>query len=151
MRNQWLQELDGLVGDWALTLKNAWFLESLETQVKGSATIEWLGDAFVVLRAALGGDETTWNFVIGRNDAREAYTVLYHDERGVERVYGMIFGDGRWTLLREDPDFHQRFVAEVEADRITGHWDMSEDQGATWRKDFDIIFDRVTPDSRDDA
>jgi hypothetical protein len=40
-------------------------------------------------------------------------------------------------------DFHQRFGARVSADRIEGRWDASEDQGATWRKDFDLIFERT--------
>ena len=30
-------------------------------------------------------------------------------------------------MSREDPDFHQRFEATVELDRIVGHWDASED------------------------
>jgi hypothetical protein len=55
----------------------------------------------------------------------------------------MSFADGDWRMLREDPDFHQRFVATVTSDRIEGHWNTSEDQGVTWRKDFDLIFDRV--------
>jgi hypothetical protein len=60
---------------------NAWFLDSLDTEVRGSATIARLGNAFLVLRSELGGDPA-WDFVIGRSDPHEAYTVLYHDERG---------------------------------------------------------------------
>jgi hypothetical protein len=56
----------------------------------------------------------------------------------------MTFEDRQWMLVREDPDFRQRFVADVETDRIGGRWEMSEDQGHTWRKDFDLIFERVT-------
>lgn len=48
MRNRALQKLDMLLGNWTLTLSNAWFLDSLDTQLRGAATIEWLGDAFVV-------------------------------------------------------------------------------------------------------
>ena len=48
-------------------------------------------------------------------------------------------------MRREDPDFYQRFVATVDGDRILGHWDASEDQGATWRKDVDLTFERVAP------
>jgi hypothetical protein len=55
----------------------------------------------------------------------------------------MTVADRQWTLLREDPDFHQRFVATVSPDRIDGRWDASEDQGTSWRKDFDLIFERV--------
>ena len=47
----------------------------------------------------------------------------------------MTFAGEEWTLHREDPDFHQRFVARVSADRIDGRWEASEDRGATWRKD----------------
>jgi hypothetical protein len=35
-------------------------------------------------------------------------------------------------MTREDPDFHQRFVATVEPDRILGRWDASQDFGKTW-------------------
>ena len=54
----------------------------------------------------------------------------------------MTFANGEWRLERKDPDFHQRFIATVEPDRISGHWDASEDFGKTWRKDFDLIYDR---------
>jgi len=54
----------------------------------------------------------------------------------------MSVADGEWALVREDPDFHQRFVAHVRPDRIDGRWDASEDGGKSWRKDFDLIFER---------
>ena len=60
----------------------------------------------------------------------------------------MTFTGDEWTLHREDPDFHQRFVASVSADRIQGRWDASEDQGATWRKDFELVFERTAPRGR---
>jgi hypothetical protein len=56
----------------------------------------------------------------------------------------MTFDGTTWTLLREDPDFHQRIVATVEGDRISARVEASEDAGATWRKDFDLIFDRAS-------
>jgi hypothetical protein len=141
MRNAALAELDELVGDWELTMTGAWFLDSPDTKVPGRATFEWIGDAFVAMRSELGGDPA-WDLVIGHSDARDAYAVLYHDERGVSRVFAMTFSATEWTLVREDPDFHQRFVAERRGDRIVGRWDASEDQGRTWSKDFDVIFER---------
>src|SRR4051795_13772799 len=102
MRNEALAELDDIVGDWSLTMTGAWFLDTLETEVPGSATIEWLGEAFVTMRSELGGDPA-WDFVFGRSDAQGAYTALYHDERGVSRVYAMTFTDDEWTMSREDP------------------------------------------------
>jgi hypothetical protein len=77
---------------------------------------------------------------------------LYHDPRPTSRLFHMSFTGDDWALHREDPDFHQRFVARVSADRIEGRWDASEDQGATWRKDFDLIFERTaTRDTRPTA
>ncbi|MGH9209288.1 MAG: hypothetical protein ACRD2C_01255 [Acidimicrobiales bacterium] len=140
MRNKELDKLDVFVGSWALTMSDAWFLEPSGTEVRGSATIEWLGDAFLIVRSELDGE---LNLAIGRSDAHESYIVLYHDDRGVCRVFTMTFDGRHWTLTREDPDFHQRFIADVEQDRITGRWEASEDEGRTWRKDFDLVFERT--------
>jgi hypothetical protein len=41
---------------------------------------------------------------------------------------------------------YQRFVADVGRDRITGRWEASDD-GATWRKDFDLVFERAQRDA----
>src|SRR3712207_2551178 len=133
MRNAALGELDDLVGEWTLTMTGAWFLDSLDTEVPGRATFEWLGESFVALHAELGGDPA-WELVFGHSDASEAYTALYHDERGVGRVFAMTFTATEWTMSREDPDFFQRFVARRDGDRIAGHWDASDDGGRTWRK-----------------
>jgi hypothetical protein len=142
VRSEALQRIEGLVGDWTLTMKNAWFIEDPEFVGAGTATIQWLGDAFLEVVGSLGTEQSTWHWVIGRSDARDQYVMLYYDERGVERLFEMTFGDGEWTLLREDPDFHQRFVGTVSAGRIDGRWEASEDAGKTWRKDFDLTWER---------
>jgi hypothetical protein len=142
MRNEALVTLEPLIGEWDLTLTNAWFLDSMATRVQGEATFEWLDDAFIVWRWWTGDPEEPAVLVIGRSDARDAWTVLSWDSRGVSRVFGMTWDDGNWTLSREDPDFHQRIVATVEQNRILAHADASEDEGRTWRKDFDLIFER---------
>jgi hypothetical protein len=151
MRNPALVALaDALAGDWDLTLTNAWFLESMDVEQHGRATVGWIGDAFVELVGRLdedGGDESasdepTWHFVFGRSDSNERLVAMYHDPRPTSRVFEMTFGDGTWTMLREDPDFHQRLVATVQGDRIDARFDVSDDAGVTWRKDFDLIFRR---------
>ena len=144
MRNEELAKLEMLVGEWTLTMTDAWFLDSPDMRVSGEATLAWLDDSFLELRGSLGTDQGSWHWVIGRSDAREQLVLLYHDDRGVLRVFDMAFGDGKWTLTREDPDFHQRFIATMADDRIDGRWEASEDGGATWRKDFDLIFERRT-------
>lgn len=151
MRSDAMAALEPLVGDWRLTMTNAWFLDSLEVEVHGSARIEWLGDGFLRLTSVFD-DEPDWEWVIGRSDARDEYAVLYHDPRGVNRLFRMSFGDGRWTMDREDPDFHQRLVATTDGDRIESHFDASEDAGETWRKDFDLTWERVLkPGAADDG
>lgn len=146
MRNEALAQLDGLVGEWKLTITDAWFLESREIEVHGEATVEWLGEAFLRLHATFD-DDSSWDWVIGRSDAHEQLTVLYHDDRGVCRVFRMTFVDGEWSMEREDPDFHQRFAGTVTQDRIDARTEASEDEGKTWRKDFDLIFERSAPAS----
>lgn len=141
MRNPAVAEMDVLVGTWSLTLTNAWFLDSLEVRQHGHATVRWLGEAFVEMEAEMNG-EPVWHFVFGRSDPNQQLVALYHDPRPTSRVFEMTFGGGEWTMQRADPDFHQRFVARVSDDRVEGHWDASEDGGATWRKDFDLIFER---------
>jgi hypothetical protein len=130
------------LGDWTLTITNQWWLDDPTTVTSGTATCEWLGDSFIRLQAELGG-EPTWEFVFGRNDARDEFVALYHDERGVLRVFQLTLDDGAWTLSRTDPDFHQRLVGRVDGDRMVGRADASEDHGATWRKDFDLVFERA--------
>ena len=142
MKNEALAKLDGLVGEWTLTITDAWFLDNPDVKVHGTATIGWLGEAFLYMHSTWD-DESTWDWVIGRSDAHEQLMVLYHDDRGVCRVFRMSLSDaGEWRVEREDPDFHQRFVGTIEADRIVARTEASEDEGRTWRKDFDLIFER---------
>lgn len=147
MRSHAMEQLTVLIGSWRTTMRNAWFLESADQEVPGSATVEWLDDAFVVFRWTMHGDvgkaTSEMVLVLGRSDANEVYTALYHDERGVCRVFAMTFDGSHWNLSREDPDMFQRFIASVEPDRIVGRWEASEDRGSTWRKDFDLVFDRI--------
>jgi hypothetical protein len=67
-----------------------------------------------------------------------------HDERGVLRVFDLTLDAGSWMLHRADPDFHQRFIGRIERDRILAHPDISQDQGVTWVKDFDMTFQRTS-------
>jgi hypothetical protein len=143
VRNPAIEALEALVGEWTLTLTDAWFLESRDVRQHGRATVRWLGEAFVELEGEMEA-EPTWHFVFGRSDPHEQLLALYHDPRPTSRLFRMSLAEGEWRMLREDPDFHQRFVATLTPDRIEGHWDASEDEGVTWRKDFDLIFERAS-------
>jgi hypothetical protein len=142
MRSAALDRLERLIGAWDLTMTNAFFLDSLEMEVAGDASFEWLDDVLVVFRFEFREPPPAVG-VIGHSDPREQFYMLYHDDRGVARVFEMEFSDSGWSLLREDPDFYQRFTGEFQGDdRIHGAWEASEDEGRTWRKDFDLIFER---------
>ncbi|HEV8544779.1 MAG TPA: hypothetical protein VGQ64_00670 [Candidatus Limnocylindrales bacterium] len=136
-----MRRLEGLVGEWDVTMTHAWFLDSLDTEIKGTATFEWYANGFLLMRSTWD-DDSTFELAFGRNDARDEYVAFSHDDRGVYRVFGITFADGEWTLLREDPDFHQRIVMRVAPDRIDMRADASDDAGKTWRKDLDYIFER---------
>ena len=143
--NDAMRRLEPMVGEWDVTLTHAWFLDSLDTEVRGTATVEWYADAFLLLRGSFptrSGEQggSAWAMAFSHNDPHDAFVALYSDDRGVSRVFGMTFARGEWTLLREDPDFHQRIVMRLGEDRIDMRADASEDAGATWRKDLDYIF-----------
>src|SRR3954454_12413690 len=145
--NDAMRGLEPLVGGWDVTMTHAWFLDSHDTEIHGTATIEWYADAFLLLRstwqnrtAEQGG--SAWAMAFSRNDPRDAFVALYSDDRGTYRVFDMTFADGEWTLLREDPDFHQRIVMRIGEDRLGRGAGASEAAGRTWRKDLDYIFVR---------
>jgi hypothetical protein len=145
VRNAEMAKLSGLVGTWRLTISDAWFLKPEGTTVPGEAVVEWVGESLLMMR--LGFDEghahSHGAYVVGRSDANDRFVALYEDDRGVCREFAMTFGAGEWTLVREDPDFHQRFIGEVGGAVIRGRWEASDDAGLHWRKDFDLTFERV--------
>ncbi|BCL14450.1 hypothetical protein [Micromonospora sagamiensis] len=146
MRNTEMARLSGLVGEWTTTISDAWFLEPPGTEVPGNTTVTWLGESLLVVRSEFGGNgqaQSDMSLVLGRSDANDRFVALYQDNRGVCREFAMTFDGGHWTMTRRDPDFHQRFIADVEQDRILGRWEASEDGGESWRKDFDLTFTRA--------
>lgn len=142
-RNPELERVAAIfMGDWVVTITNMWWLEDPTTVTTGSAKCEWLGDSFIRLEVEFDG-EPTWEFMFGRSDAKDQFVVLYSDERGVQRVFDLTIDDDTWMMSRADPDFHQRLLGRIEGNRMIGQTDASEDQGTTWRKDFDLIFERA--------
>ena len=76
MKNEALEQLEVLVGEWKLSMSDAWFLDTPEIEDAGSATISWIGEAFLEVRATLGSDQGNWPWVIGRSDPREQLVLL---------------------------------------------------------------------------
>jgi hypothetical protein len=131
-----LENLGLLVGEWDLELV---FPSDLSRRVHGKATFDWLeGDAFVIERLA----DSRW--IMGPDDSSEEYSVLYHDGRGVSRVYQMSLDSSAWKMWRISPGFSQRFEGRFSDDKsmITAHWEKSND-GSTWEHDFDLTYTKV--------
>ena len=142
------QALDRFVGEWTMTAGPPggppW---------PGEARVrfEWIeGGAFLAERWRLDasglpeGTPTSGTSVYGCDAAHGTYFQLYHDDRGVCRVYEMGLRGGEWTLRREGPPFAQRFHGTFSADgrTITGRWELQE-PGEEWQTDFDATYTRV--------
>lgn len=138
MKNKALAALEPLIGEYEYTMYNAWFLESMDTQVKGFTTIERLHDSFLVIRSTNADQKPDDVWVIGYSDPQEKYEMFYYDQRGVARIFNMTFDGKKLTFLREDKDFYQRMTIEITADGLHSVAEASEDQGKTWRKDLEM-------------
>ena len=142
-----LERLNPFVGEWGLDVS----LPS-PADVRARAVFEWALDGrFLIQRTEISIPEAPNSIaLIGVDPGGAAFTQHYFDSRGVIRVYSMTFDDGVWTLLRDSPDFSdlnfwQRYTGTFSEDgaTIAGSWEMSQDEGATWEKDFDLVYRRV--------
>jgi hypothetical protein len=142
-----LERLEPFIGEWDLEVS----LPSPD-EVTARATFEWALDGrFLLQRTEVSIPEAPNTLsIIGPDPRGGAYAQHYFDTRGVVRVYDMTFEDGVWTLQRDSPDFSdlsfwQRYRGTFNDDgtRIDGYWEASTDEGATWEKDFDLVYLRV--------
>jgi hypothetical protein len=144
-----LERLNPFVGEWDLEV-------SLPSPggdgIRARAVFEWALDGrFLVQRVEISIPEAPNSIaIIGPDPRGDAYAQHYFDSRGVVRVYAMTFEDGVWTLLRDSPDFSdlnfwQRYTGAFSADgnTIDGGWESSHDDGATWQRDFDLVYRRA--------
>src|SRR5215213_10019896 len=81
------------------------------TTFHGRTTFEWLdGGAFLVMRSEIDEPQIPSAIaVIGSDDATGECTMLYFDERGVSRRYGVRLRGDELAWWRDDPAFSQRF------------------------------------------
>jgi hypothetical protein len=145
-----LTALAPLVGEWRLGVV---FGDEPMTDMGARVTFEWMpGERFLIERWTVPIPEAPDGIaIIGADPARPgAYLQHYFDERGVARVYKMDFGEGVWTLERDEPDFSpfefaQRFTGRIEDDgaTITGRWEIRH-PGQGWERDFDLTYTKVS-------
>ena len=140
--NPALKDLDVLAGMWNVAII---FPADPSNVVRSHVSFEWLeGGAFLLMRLPVDTDapmKSLW--LMGRDDAVDAYTVLYFDTRGVSRVYQMSLARGEWKMWRDAPGFSQRYTGTLSQDRniITARWEKSSD-GSHWEHDFDLTYTR---------
>jgi hypothetical protein len=80
MRNTEMAKLGALVGEWSMTMSDAWFLEPPGTTVSGTTTIEWFGESLLVVRSVFGGGRHVYSemsLVLGRSDPNDQFVALY--------------------------------------------------------------------------
>jgi hypothetical protein len=71
LRNTEMAKLGALVGEWSMTMSDAWFLEPPGTTVPGTPTIEWFGESLLVVRSVFGAGRhvhSEMSLVLGRSD-----------------------------------------------------------------------------------
>jgi hypothetical protein len=132
-----MQDLRVLVGEWEFT-------SPLFPEGRGRTTFEWLEAGLLLQRSRVSGPAPDSTWIFGGDDSEESLTVLYHDDRGVSRVYRSTLREGIWRVWRDAPGFSQRFSGRVSADgrTIEAAWESSAD-GARWKHDFDLSYTRV--------
>jgi hypothetical protein len=138
--NPSLEQLHVLVGTWTIE-------SPLAPGVAGRAAFEWLeGGAFLIQHTEIdhpSAPNSTW--IIGRDDSAGTYCMLYHDSRGVSRVYHTSLGDGVWKIWGQaGPEFFQRFQGTFGDDgkTIRAYWEKSSD-GVEWGHDFDLTYSKI--------
>jgi hypothetical protein len=133
-----LDRLDVLVGEWVM--------ESKKFGGRGRTWVERSEEAaFVRLRSSpQQGEMPSSTWIVGADDSTDHCTSLYHDSRGVRRVYHMNVEDGVWKIWRSAPGFNQRYIGAIAGDgsHIEGRWEFSED-GSRWEVDFDLSYTRA--------
>ena len=127
-----------LAGGWAFT-------SPLFPGAEGRAVFEWLdGRGFLVQRSFPPAGAPASTSIIGADGDGDECAALYCDSRGTSRVYRTSLRDAAWRIWRDDPEFAQRFSAQVApgAQEFRGAWESSQ-RGGPWKHDFDLTYTRV--------
>ena len=139
---RFLKQFDVLVGEWTMVGSHP----ALPAAVQGHSSFEWLREGALLgwhFDWERGGGIPSAFSVIGQDDAVEACSMLYTDERGVARIYQMSLAGGVWKMWREAPAFSQRMTGTFSNDgnSITWHGELSYD-GSTWEPDLSVTYTR---------
>jgi hypothetical protein len=140
--NPALKKLGILIGDWEITGKH----RLIPNPIKGKINFSWFnGKYFLIMRIDFnqsGPPNST--AIIGSDDKAEKLSMLYFDERGVSRIYDVVFNNNVLKMERNHPGFSQRFkgIVNDNGNTIEGAWELCEDD-INWKKDLEITYTRI--------
>jgi hypothetical protein len=141
--NPALGPLLGVAGTWAVTGSHPYLPGRT---LRGRVTFEPLeGGAFLRMHTKMDDPEIPEGVALfGTDEAENACTMLYFDERGVARKYDVELHLDGFTWTRDAPDFAQRYRVAVAKDGRTMEGDgaMRKEQGS-WEPDLRLSYVRV--------
>jgi hypothetical protein len=138
-RDPALEPFSALIGTWATEATHPLF----DAVVAGSVSFEWLeGCHFITQRSRNEHERFPDSIsVIGAPESGDGLVQEYFDSRGVRRTYGISLDDGVLRLWRDDPEFAQRFSAELAEDAFEGLWQVARTPGR-WEDDLEVSYRR---------
>jgi hypothetical protein len=141
-----LASMQGAIGTWRTTGRHPYLPGRT---LRGTATFAWIEDgAFIRMETHMEDPEVPDGVAVFGAD-QGACTMLYHDARGVSRVYGVELHADGFTWSRDGPDMAQRFQVTVAGDRMTGRGQMKKAGAAAWEGDLELDCERVAHQDRE--
>ena len=141
--NPTLKPFEPLIGEWRTTGTHP--LLPGKT-LHGRASFSWIeGGAFLILRSEIDEPEVPSGMaILGSDDAEGTFSMLYFDERGLSRRYGVTISGDVMTWSRDDPKFRQRMTLAIDAGgtRIVSTGEMSR-EGKPWEGDLELTYERL--------
>ena len=139
--NPALKPFEPLIGEWRTTGTHPLVPDKT---FHGRVSISWIeGGAFLIWRSEIDEPEIpNGTAIFGSDDAEGTFSMLYFDERGVSRKYGVTISGDLMTWSRDDPKFRQRMTLTIGADRIVSKGEMSR-EGKPWESDLELTYERI--------
>ncbi len=140
-RNPALDPLEFLSGEWR-TVGTHPMVEG--RKLPGRTSFAWHeGGAFLIMRQEVHEPKFPDGVaIIGSDDAKGAFTMIYFDERGTSRLMEVSVVDRTVTWKHDNPEFAQSTTITADGDRLVSKGRMSE-KGGPWKDDLSQVFERA--------
>jgi hypothetical protein len=141
--NTALAPLERTVGTWTVRGSHPYFPGRT---LRGKVTFEQIeGGAFLRMHSRMEDPEFPEGVAIFGTDGDDGEcTMLYFDERGVARRYGVTFQTDGYTWSRDSHKFAQRFRVTIASDGRTMESEgMMKKEAGEWEPDLRLSYLRV--------